>query len=133
VELNRERLSPHAPQWPAGQSPLARYQQDLARIRTLGERATRLDELFHHRVQRKVRNDGTVSYCGARFEVPYVLSGRRVRLVVDPYSGQALGVEDDDGLSLGAVTPLDALANVQHRRRQPQLSCAAVFGTGVSL
>jgi putative transposase len=31
----------------AGQSPLARYQQDLARIRTLGERAARIDELFY--------------------------------------------------------------------------------------
>jgi len=99
---------------------LARYQQDLARIRTLGERAARLDELFYHRVQRKVRKDGTVSYCGERFEVPYELSGRRVRLVVDPHSGQALGVEDDNGQSLGAVTPLDALANVKRRRRQPQ-------------
>jgi hypothetical protein len=29
-------------------------------------------------------------------------------------------VEDDDGQSLGAVTPLDALANVNRRRRQPQ-------------
>jgi hypothetical protein len=104
----------------AGQSPLARYQQDLARIRTLGERAARLDALFYHRVQRKVRKDGTVSYCGARFEVPYELSGRCVRLVVDPHSGQALGVEDEEGKSLGAVTPLDALANVHRRRRQPQ-------------
>jgi putative transposase len=41
-------------------------------------------------------------------------------LVVDPHSDQALGVEDDDGQSLGAVTPLDALANVNRRRRQPQ-------------
>ena len=104
----------------AGQSPLARYQHDLARIRTLGERAARLDALFYHRVQRKVRKDGTLSYCGARFEVPYELSGRCVRLVVDPHSDQALGVEDDDGQSLGAVTPLDALANVNRRRRQPQ-------------
>jgi hypothetical protein len=71
-------------------------------------------------VQRKVRKDGTVSYCGARFEVPYELSGRCVRLVVDPHSGQVRGVENDNGGSLGAATPLDALANVQRRRRQPQ-------------
>jgi hypothetical protein len=104
----------------AGQSPLARYQQDLARIRTLGERAARLDELFHHRLTRKVRKDGTVSYQGARFEVPYELSGHSVRLVVDPHRGHVVGVEDDDGQSLGAATPLDALANVQRQRRQPQ-------------
>ena len=104
----------------AGQSPLARYQQDLARIRTLGERAARLDALFYHRLTRKVRKDGTVSYQGARFEVPYALSGRGVRLVVNPHRGQVVGVEDDNGQSLGAATPLDALANVQRRRRQPQ-------------
>ena len=45
----------------AGQTPLARYQQDLPHIRTLGARATRLDELFHHRLTRQVRKDGTVS------------------------------------------------------------------------
>jgi hypothetical protein len=103
----------------AGQSPLARYQQDLARIRTLGERAARLDALFYHRLTRKVRKDGTVSYQGRRFEVPYELAGRSVCLLVDPHSGQALGVEDEQGKSLGAATPLDALANVQRRRRQP--------------
>ena len=59
-----------------GQTPLARYQQDLARIRTLGALAARLDALFHHRVTRLVRNDGTVSYQGTRFEVPYELSGQ---------------------------------------------------------
>ncbi len=103
-----------------GQTPLARYQQDLARIRTLGAMAARLDALFHHRITRKVRKDGTVSYQGARFEVPYELSGRCVRLVVDPHTQQVVGVEDDNGESLGAATPLDALANAQRQRRQPQ-------------
>ncbi len=67
-----------------GRTPLDRYQQDLPRIRTLGHRAARLDELFHHRLGRKVRKDGTVSYQGDRFEVPYELSAQRVVLVVDP-------------------------------------------------
>ena len=103
-----------------GQSPLQRYQQDLARIRTLGTLAARLDALFHHRVTRKVRKDATVSYQGDRFEVPYELSGRSVCLVVDPHSQKVLGVEDANGQSLGAATPLDALANVHRRRRKPQ-------------
>jgi len=103
-----------------GQTPLTRYQQDLARIRTLGAMATRLDALFHHRVTRLVRNDGTVSYLERRFEVPYELSGQSVRLVVDPHTRQVIGVEDDNGESLGAATPLDALANVHRRRRQPR-------------
>ena len=102
------------------QTPLQRYQQDLPRVRTLGALATRLDELFYHRTERKVRKDGTVSYQGERFEVPYELSGRSVYLVVDPHTQKVLGVEDADGQSLGAATPLDALANVNQQRRKPQ-------------
>ena len=106
----------------AGRTPLARYQQDLPRIRTLGTLAARIDALFYHRVKRKVRKDGTVSYQGVSFEVPYALAGRFVRLVVDPHARQVLGVEDDDGQSLGAATPLDAIANVHRRRSKPQAS-----------
>ena len=112
--------TPHSGQGLEGQTPLQRYQQDLARIRTLGVLAERIDELFHHRVQRKVRKDGTVSYQGRRFEVPYELSGQRVVLVVDPHAQQVLGVEGGTGESLGAATPLDAVANVNRKRRKPQ-------------
>jgi len=103
-----------------GHSPLQRYQQDLPRIRTLGALAARLDELFYHRITRKVRKDGTVSYQGERFEVPYELCGRSVCLVVNPHTRKVLSVEDADGQSLGAATPLDTLANVHRRRRKPQ-------------
>ena len=67
-----------------------------------------------------MRKDATVSYQGQRFEVPYPLSGRSVRLVVDPHAGQVIGVEDDKGASLGAATPLDAVANVHRQRRKPE-------------
>ena len=79
-----------------------------------------LADLESDRVERKVRKDATVSYQGQRFEVPYTLSGRSVRLVVDPHAGQVLSVEDDKGESLGAATPLDAVANAHRRRRKPQ-------------
>ncbi len=102
------------------QTPLQRYQQDLPRVRTLGTLAPRLDELFYHRLKRKVRKDSTVSYQGERFEVPYELSGKWVLLVVDPHTQKVLGVEDAEGQSLGAATPLDALANVNRRRRKPR-------------
>jgi len=111
------------------QTPLQRYQQDLPRMRTLGTRAARIDELFHHRVTRQVRRDGTVSYQGNRFEVPYELSGKQAMLVVDPHTQQVLGVEDDDGQSLGAATPLDAVANVRRKRRKPQ-PCEAPSASG---
>jgi hypothetical protein len=58
------------------------------------------------------------SYQGCDFEVPYELSGKTIRLVVDPHVQQVVGVEDEDGNSRGAATPLDALANRHRRRRQ---------------
>jgi len=99
-----------------GSTPLARYQRDLPRIRSLGARAAQLDALFHHRIARFVRKDGTASYRGQRFELPHELSGRTVRLVVDPHAERVVGVEDEAGQSLGQATPLDAIAN-SHRAR----------------
>lgn len=101
-------------------TPLERYQQDLLKIRQLGQKAANLDAIFYYRVLRRVRKDGTVSYQGRDFEVPYELSGKNVRLVVDPHAEQVMGIEDDEGKSLGAATPLDALANSHRRRRKPE-------------
>ncbi|MGE5204823.1 MAG: DDE-type integrase/transposase/recombinase [Chlamydiota bacterium] len=102
-----------------GLTPLQRYQQDLPKIRLLGPKAARLDDLFHHRVARKVRRDGSVSYQGRDFEVPYELSGKTVQLVVDPHEEKVVGIEDAEGKSLGSATPLDAIANAHRRRRRP--------------
>ena len=102
-----------------GLTPLQRYQRDLPRIRSLGAKATGLDALFYHRITRFVRKDGTVSYLAKRFEVPYELSGKTVRLVVDPHAQRVVGVEDAAGVSLGQATALDVLANVQRKRRKP--------------
>src|SRR5450830_743736 len=103
-----------------GLNPLARYQRDLPRIRSLGAKAAQLDALFLHRIARFVRKDATVSYLNQRFEVPYELSGKTVRLVVAPHAGRVVGVEDAAGISLGAATPLDMLANMNRTRRKPE-------------
>ena len=116
-----------------GRTPLDRYRQDLPRIRTLGQRAARLDELFYHRLARTVRKDGTVSYLGDRFEVPYELSAQRVVLVLDPHTGQVHGVEDEEGQSLGEATPLDAVANVHRKRHKPQPAAPAARSTPAEL
>jgi putative transposase len=100
-------------------SPRQRYQQDLPRIRTLGSRAAQLDQLFYHRLARKVRKDGTVAYQGQRFEAPYELAGKTLQLVVDPHTQQAISLEDSEGKGLGCVVPLDVLANNHRRRHQP--------------
>jgi transposase InsO family protein len=112
----------------SGQTPLARYQQDLPKIRTLGQRAAQLDAIFHHRLKRFVRKDGTISYQGTLFEVAYELAGKTVHLVVDPHAGKVVGVEDDHGHSLGAATPLDTLANSRRVRRKPDAEAAPAQG-----
>ena len=69
---------------------------------------------------------GTVSYLGRRFEVPYELSGKTVRLVVDPHAERVVGVEDETGKSLGAATELDQIANQTRVRRKPGPEVVAV-------
>jgi putative transposase len=102
-----------------GLTPLARYQQDLPKIRSLGTRAAQLDALFHHRINRFVRKDGTVAYRGTHFEVPFELAGKTIRLVVDPRAGTVLGVENESGERVGSATALDTLANLKRVRRKP--------------
>lgn len=101
-----------------GCTPLHRWQQDLETLRSLGPFASELDALFYHRQHRRVRKDGTVSFDGRLFEVPYPLVGRTVALVVDPQAGKVVGVESLDGEALGVATPLDRLSNTQRRRRR---------------
>jgi len=102
-----------------GLTPLERYRKDLNQIRPLGPFASRLDELFLHRHERLVRKDGTVSYEGQRFEVPFDLIGKTVLVVVDPHKQKVIGVEAANGDSLGKATPLDQLANCRRKRRSP--------------
>lgn len=104
-----------------GLTPLQRYQQDLLHIRPLGGFAQHLDDLFYHRLARQVRKDGTVSYAGQFYEVPYELVGQRIQLVVDPQSQRPIRVESMDGQALGGVTPLDRQANNQRTRQRPPL------------
>lgn len=115
----------------AGLTPLARYQQDLPKLRLLGPKAAQLDALFYHRIARKVRKDGTVAYQGRDFEVPYELSGQTVQLVVDPQAEVVMGVEDREGQPLGAATPLDPIANAHRRRRRP-VAADTVTGGGAA-
>ncbi|UCE90184.1 MAG: DDE-type integrase/transposase/recombinase [Pseudomonadota bacterium] len=97
-------------------TPLHRWQQDLETMRSLGPFASDLDALLYHREKRRVRKDGTVSFEGRFFEVPYSLVGRSVALVVDPQAGEVHRVESLEGEPLGAATPLDRLSNSERRR-----------------
>lgn len=103
----------------AGQSPLAVWQNYLDSITPLGPLAHQLDELFYHRVERKVRKDGTISYEGKFFEVPYGLAQKKVFIVIEPHQKQVLYVEDEQGKRIGEATPLDLQANRNYKRAKP--------------
>ncbi len=77
----------------AGKKPIDRWREDLVKIRPLGFQATQIDNIFCHRHKRLVRKDGTVSWKGQRFEVPYEQSGEHVILVLDPHINTPLRVE----------------------------------------
>jgi putative transposase len=101
-------------------NPLQRWQKDLLQIRPLGSFADKLEEIFFHRHKRTVRKDGTISYDGKCFEVPYELVGKKVFLVVSPHDKKTIRVESETGVYLGAVTPLDAIANINRKRVRPR-------------
>ena len=111
-----------------GKTPLSVWQQGLAAVQPLGPLALQLDEIFYHRIPRKVRKDGSVSYLGQRFEVPYEWSSHQVLLVVDPHQQQVLFVESEAGERLGQATPLDLSANQHRKRRKSEAASPSEHG-----
>ena len=103
-------------------TPLERWRQDLFRIRQLGTQAALIDDIFYHRVLRLVRKDGTVSWEGKLFEVPYELSGKKIQLVFDPQTKKVHRVESDVGENLGPITLLDTTANLNRKRQRPDIN-----------
>lgn len=102
-------------------TPLERWRQDLIKIRHLGAQAPLIDDIFYHRISRFVRKDGTISWVGKLFEVPYELCGKTVHLVFDPHAIKAIRVESDAGEELGPVTLLDTTANLYRKRQRPNI------------
>lgn len=103
-------------------SPIQRWRIDLAHIRPLGLKASKIDDLFYHRYERKVRKDGTLQWEGKIFEVPYALVNKKVVFVVDPHIQRGIRVESMDGEHLGEVALLDRLANNHRKRQRPDTS-----------
>ncbi len=100
-------------------TPIKRWRQDLLHIRPLGNLASMIDEIFYHRIRRFVRKDGTVTWDGTCYEVPYETAGETVYLVVNPHDQTAHRIESKDGKVLGAVTKLNPIANLNRKRQRP--------------
>lgn len=105
-----------------GQTPLSRWRKDQLQVRQLGSFAKKLDSYFYHRIKRRVRKDGVVSWEGNKYEVPFELSGKLVYLVIDPHAQTAISVESMEYDTLAPVFPLDRHANCQRRRQRPVTS-----------
>lgn len=101
-------------------TPLNRWREDLIHIRPLGIKAHSLDDIFYHRISRRIRKDGTLSFDRQWFEVPYEYAGQTIILVVDPHAKKPIRIEAKSGENLGAVTPLDEKANTHRRRQRPE-------------
>jgi len=105
-----------------GETPIERWRRDLIHVRPLGNSAKDIDDYFYHRIKRLVKKDGTVTWEGMIFEVPYELVGEKVQLVVDPHSKTAVKVESLEGKYLGATHPLDKQSNCHRQRQRPTIA-----------
>lgn len=101
-------------------TPITRWRNDLIHVRPLGVYANSIDHYFYHRIKRQVKKDGTVTWEGVRFEVPYELVGNTVNLVIDPHEKCAVHVESLQGAYLGATHPLNKLGNCYRQRQRPK-------------
>lgn len=90
-----------------------------------------LDEVFLHRLNRKVRNDGTVRYQGKLLEVRPELMGKKVELRFDPTEPDCLPkVYVRDRFACDTVI-LDRLANNGRTRRRIKLPIPELKPTGI--
>ena len=105
-----------------GKTPLTVWQNGLASIKPLGTLAHQLDELFYHRVERKVRKDSTISYAGKIYDVSYGLAKKQVFIVIEPHEERALYIENEQGDRIGDIYLTDLQAN-RHSKRGKSTVC----------
>jgi len=79
-----------------------------------------LDEVFLHRAQRKVRNDGTVKWSGRLLEVHWSLTGQKIELRFDPADEHALPRVFVEDRFFCDTTELDRVKNASRPRRRPR-------------
>jgi len=105
-----------------GKTPLTVWQNGLASIKPLGTLAHQLDEIFYHRVERKVRKDSTISYAGKIYDVSYGLAQKQVFIVIEPHEERALYIENEQGDRIGDIYPTDLQANRHSKRGKSKTS-----------
>lgn len=102
-----------------GRAPREHWLAEVAagHVRPL-PRGKNLDDVFLHRVTRKVRKDSTVRWKGGLLEVRPELEGKDVELRYPPADEEALPRVFVEGEFFCDTTPLDRHRNVHRRRRR---------------
>lgn len=107
-----------------GKSPIERWRQELVHVRHLTPQLVeRIDDLFLHRVQRRVKKDGTVSWEGILFEVNHQQVGENITLLIDPHAHKVVRAETVFGDHL-SVAALNKQNNLHRARQRPHASFA---------
>jgi putative transposase len=100
-----------------GRAPREHWLAEVGHLRPL-PRGKSLDDVFLHRVQRKVRKDGTVRWKGGLLEVRPELVGHEVELRFPPADDESLPRVFVEGSFVCDTTPLDRHRNASRRRRR---------------
>lgn len=102
-----------------GRVPLEHWLSQAERLRPAPTRE-RLDELFLHRVRRKVRKDTTVRFEGRMLEVRPELCGQSVELRYDPEQPAVLPRVYVDGAFVCDTVEVDLVRNASRKRKRNQ-------------
>lgn len=102
-----------------GESPIERWRKELVHVRHLSPGIIeRLDDLFLHRVKRRVKKDASVSWEGQLYEVHHNQVGEDISLIINPHAHKVVRAETVFGDHL-TITPLDRKANASRKRQRP--------------
>ncbi len=113
-----------------GRKPHEHFLEQADHLRAL-QPGKNLDEVFLHRVSRKVRGDGTVRFGGGMLEVRPELVGKKVQLRFDPADPDARPKVFVHDQFFCDTVPLDRLANNGRARRRIHLPVPTLEPTGL--
>lgn len=98
--------------------PIDRFTQHIDLIRFAPSREI-LDQLFLHRLTRKVKKDGTISLNNNLFEVPYTFVGETVQIRFDPTCPERAFIFNDQQFFC-EIKPVNKIDNSQIYRSTKQ-------------
>lgn len=98
-----------------GMKPMERYMQHIDSIKFI-KSVSELDNIFLHRVTRKVNNDSTVSLDKNIFEVPCQYMGKRINVRFHAASMDKAYIFDDKNNLLHTIFPVNKVDNSKVKR-----------------